>query len=216
MTGLLASLPMTTEHLDRARESAQRTYDRRRARRAAGMLAEIPPNRWDDETRRIICTLATIAAPSRIDPLLEAFDGQPADHLVELGPLPSSMCLRGHAHGNAELAAACDMLPGAHVAQTINAYDSGTLHTDAPARPFPAGWDRIPPEGTESLEEAMGAELERMGLHTDAPARHPLYPDAVGCPAHGPHPHERPGLFPPMKCLDCPECVHDNGADYHA
>lgn len=30
---------------------------------------------------------------------------------------------------------------------------------------------------------------------------------AAGCPAHGPHPHVRDGLFPPMKCLDCPTCV---------
>lgn len=85
MTDLLASVAMS-EHLPAARESAQRTYDRRRARRAAGMLAEIPPNRWDDETKRIIATLATIAAPSRIDDLLEAFDGPPADHLIEITP----------------------------------------------------------------------------------------------------------------------------------
>jgi hypothetical protein len=77
---VLASLPMTNPQ----GEGAQRTYDRRRARSAAETLATIPPNRWDDTTRRIICTLATIAAPSRIDDLLEAFDGEPADHLVEI------------------------------------------------------------------------------------------------------------------------------------
>lgn len=27
------------------------------------------------------------------------------------------------------------------------------------------------------------------------------------CPAHGAHPHERPGPFPAQKCLDCPECA---------
>ena len=94
MTGLLACLPMT-EHLAGARESAQRTYDRRRARTAADTLATIPPNRWDDETRRIIATLATISSPSRIDDALEAFDGQPADNLIEIhdeydpGPVPA-------------------------------------------------------------------------------------------------------------------------------
>jgi len=51
---------------------AQRTYDRRRARSAAETLAQIPPNRWDDTTKRILLTLATMLTPSAIDPLLEA------------------------------------------------------------------------------------------------------------------------------------------------
>jgi hypothetical protein len=117
-----------TEHLTDARESAQRTYDRRRARSAADTLATIPPNRWDDHTRRVVATLATISAPSRIDDALEAFDGQPADNLIDVDgtplprlfvqpdpqPLPSTMCGRGHLHGAPEAAAACDSLPGAH------------------------------------------------------------------------------------------------------
>lgn len=72
------------QHLPQARENAQRTYDRRAARAAADKLATIPPNRWDPETKRIICTLATIAAPSRIDDALEAFDGAGAGELVEI------------------------------------------------------------------------------------------------------------------------------------
>lgn len=64
-------------HLEQARENAQRTYDRRRARSAADTLATIPPNRWDDATRQIVATLATISAPSRIDDLLATFDEQP-------------------------------------------------------------------------------------------------------------------------------------------
>lgn len=88
---VLASLAMTQpKQLSQARESAQQTYDRRRARTAADTLALIPPNRWDDTTRRIIATLATISAPSRIDDVLvevfdpDAYDGAPAEHLVEL------------------------------------------------------------------------------------------------------------------------------------
>jgi hypothetical protein len=61
-------------HLEQARENAQVTYDRRRARSAAETLAQIPPNRWDDKTRQIVGTLATISAPSRIDDLLATFD----------------------------------------------------------------------------------------------------------------------------------------------
>ena len=50
------------------------TYARRRARRAADELAVIDPRLWDDETRRIVGTLATVSAPSRIDAALdEAF-----------------------------------------------------------------------------------------------------------------------------------------------
>lgn len=67
---------------EQGRESAQRTYDRRRARAAADTLAVIPPNRWDDHTRQVIATLATISSPSRIDDLLDAFDGDPAEQYV--------------------------------------------------------------------------------------------------------------------------------------
>ena len=81
MTALL-TCPTMTEHLPDARENAQRTYDRRRARAAADTLALIPPNRWDDHTRQVVATLATISAPSRIDDVLDAFDGEPADHLI--------------------------------------------------------------------------------------------------------------------------------------
>ncbi len=58
-------------HPNTAQANAQRTYDRRRARSAAETLANIPPNRWDDHTRRVILTLATVAAPSRIDNALD-------------------------------------------------------------------------------------------------------------------------------------------------
>lgn len=123
-----------TEHLERARESAQVTYDRRRARTAAATLATITPSRWDDETRRIVATLATISSPSRIDDLLEAFDGDAADTMIAIvGPaenphdMPSpyelagppdpawnsSRCNRGHQHSTSDNAYACDMLPGA-------------------------------------------------------------------------------------------------------
>lgn len=85
-----------SDHLPRARESAQLTYDRRRARSAAETLATIPPNRWDDRTRQIVATLATISSPSRIDDLLEAFDGEPADTMISIdgpydpGPVPAN------------------------------------------------------------------------------------------------------------------------------
>lgn len=88
-----------TEHLPEARESAQRTYDRRRARSAADTLALIPPNRWDDHTRLVIATLAMISAPSRIDDALDAFDGEPAHHLVEI---------TGDAYDRAAVAEAAD------------------------------------------------------------------------------------------------------------
>lgn len=121
MTGLLASLLMT-EHLERARENAQRTYDRRRARNAAEQLAVIPPNRWDDRTRQIIATLATISAPSRIDELLdEAFEppiggaenphDMPSPYLDAMEVLDPARCASGHLHGGASAAAACDSLP---------------------------------------------------------------------------------------------------------
>ena len=143
------------EHLEQARESAQRTYDRRRARTAADTLAQIPPNRWDDRTRQIVATLATISAPSRIDEALEAFDGEPAHHLVELTPEAydraavaeanernaaadpawnSSRCVRGHQHSTADNAYACDMLPGA-----------GTVPRPAP-RPYPQPRPRPNPD----------------------------------------------------------------------
>lgn len=68
------------------RENAQRTYDRRRARSAADTLATIPPNRWDEHTRSVIATLATISAPSRIDELLAgtALDDDATPLVVEL------------------------------------------------------------------------------------------------------------------------------------
>jgi hypothetical protein len=46
------------EHLNAARETAQETYDRRRARAAADILATIPPARWDAMTRNVIALLA--------------------------------------------------------------------------------------------------------------------------------------------------------------
>lgn len=71
-------------HLEGARENAQRTYDRRRARKAADTLATIPPNRWDNRTRQIIATLATVSAPSRIDnALTQAFDGPTWEDMPE-------------------------------------------------------------------------------------------------------------------------------------
>lgn len=51
---------------------ASETYARRRARRAADELAVIHPSLWDDETRRIVTTLATLTAPSRVDDVLAA------------------------------------------------------------------------------------------------------------------------------------------------
>lgn len=88
-----------TEHLAAARESAQQTYDRRRARKAADTLAQIMPNRWDDETRRIVATLATVSAPSRIDNVLdEAFE-------PPIGGL--------NFDGSTRAADACDRMPDA-------------------------------------------------------------------------------------------------------
>lgn len=50
------------------------TYARRRARRAADELATIDVRLWDDTTRQIVATLATMTAPSRIDTVLEEVD----------------------------------------------------------------------------------------------------------------------------------------------
>lgn len=49
---------------------ASDTYARRRARKAADELAVIDPQLWDDATRRIVATLATISTPSPIDTAL--------------------------------------------------------------------------------------------------------------------------------------------------
>lgn len=131
--------------------SAQRTYDRRRARAAAETLANIPPNRWDDGTRQIVATLATISAPSRIDDLLGELDAvavvegpAPAEYPHDM-PSPydtpdpawnSSRCVRGHQHSTADNAYACDLLPGA---------DEGTVPRPAP-RPYPQPRPRPDPD----------------------------------------------------------------------
>lgn len=64
--------PLDTRALGRAEGSrkASETFARRRARKCADELAIIDPTLWDDETRRIVTTLATLAAPSRIDDVL--------------------------------------------------------------------------------------------------------------------------------------------------
>lgn len=64
--------PLDPRALGRAEgaRKASETYARRRARKAADELAIIDPSLWDDETRRIVLTLATVAAPSRIDDVL--------------------------------------------------------------------------------------------------------------------------------------------------
>lgn len=49
---------------------ASETYARRRARKAADELAVIDATLWDDETRRIVTTLATLCAASRVDDVL--------------------------------------------------------------------------------------------------------------------------------------------------
>ncbi len=51
---------------------ASETFARRRARKAADELAVIDPSLWDDETRRIVLTLATLAPASRVDDVLAA------------------------------------------------------------------------------------------------------------------------------------------------
>jgi hypothetical protein len=62
------------------RRKAGETYARRRARAAADELALIAPALWDPETRSIVMTLATLAAPSRIDDVLD-------EHLLAVVPL---------------------------------------------------------------------------------------------------------------------------------
>lgn len=103
MTSLLASLPMTEPaHLPDARETTQHTYDRRRARAAADTLATISPARWDDETRSIIATLATMTAPSRITDLLDRelpWD-MPSPHAVSVGHF--GPCQPGCMHDNGD------------------------------------------------------------------------------------------------------------------
>lgn len=59
-------------HLRAARAIADEGNSRRRARKAADSLALIDPALWDDETKKIITTLATLAAPSRITSVLDA------------------------------------------------------------------------------------------------------------------------------------------------
>lgn len=70
-----------------ARKSSD-TYARRRARKAADELALIDPALWDDKTRQIVATLATMAAPSRIDDVL-------AEHLP---PVALCNCDDGRTH----------------------------------------------------------------------------------------------------------------------
>lgn len=90
-----------------ARAAAQDTYTRRRARAAAETLANIGPAGWDEATRRILLTLATIAMPSRIDRVLDdAFDPL-------LVPLPVAMCGSMHGHDSLDEAKACDDAPRA-------------------------------------------------------------------------------------------------------
>jgi hypothetical protein len=49
---------------------AAETFARQRARKCADELALIAPALWDEATRRIVLTLATLAAPSRVDDVL--------------------------------------------------------------------------------------------------------------------------------------------------
>lgn len=177
MTGLLACLPMT--HLDGARESAQRTYDRRRARSAADTLATIPPNRWDDETRRIIATLATISSPSRIDDALEAFDGPDVTAVVDVG---DGTLEKIKAFLRADLEqptigplAPAPPLPG-------DEYDPG---------PVPADYDMPSPYDTPDIRVAMAGELRRMGLMDDEPVPGRTWEP---CESHGEHPHQSASL----------------------
>lgn len=105
-----------------ARAKSKETYDRRRARDFAEGLVTIAPDIWDAATRQIIITLAALVTPSAIDDALHAFDGQPADTMVEihgqwataLGDVPGALCASLHHHGTLEQAKACDDLPRAY------------------------------------------------------------------------------------------------------
>lgn len=86
---------------------ASETYARRRARKAADELAVIDPRLWDDETRRIVLTLATLCAPSRVDEVLVEhmpITDDELEHVVaELGcsarsPITESPCVLGAGH----------------------------------------------------------------------------------------------------------------------
>lgn len=149
---------MTSPHLAEARAKAQQTYDRRRARDFAEALSTIPPARWDDATRAIIITLATLAVPSRIDDVL--------DELIPLREAePVALCGSMHGHDSIEQAKACDDLPRADTGpdpesdtdRWAGGYDSGVDH--------PADDD----EGTPDIRVAMAGELRRMGLMDDEP-----------------------------------------------
>ncbi len=196
-----------------ARESAQRTYDRRRARSAAETLANIPPNRWDDTTRQMIATLATIAAPSRIDDALEAFDpdahdGVGADEMIEIiGPLDVSCA--------GELAGICSGGPAHHP----DCADANAIVVESTSNTL------LGPE-VEANARAIAAHLGRRWEDIDAPRRHRYMQAAaagitapVALTASVENPHDMPapaGCAGPCGSADCDvtcAILHDNG-DY--
>lgn len=55
------------DQIDAARISANRTYQRRRARTAADVLLEVDPDLWDEHTRRVVFeTLPMLARPATV------------------------------------------------------------------------------------------------------------------------------------------------------
>lgn len=89
-----------------SRKSSE-TYARRRARKAADELALIAPALWDDKTRQIVATLATMAAPSRIGDLLDEHLPVSDDELERivaglgcnaLSPITERRCLLDDGH----------------------------------------------------------------------------------------------------------------------
>lgn len=145
-------------HLPVAREKAAQTYDRRRARKAADALATIDVALWDDATRKIIGTLATMCAPSRITTLIDHVqceaDGFSCSPECPAGPSPIIRWAE------------------THIGHTLG--QNCTVQCKA-----------APDRGTEDFREAMATELRRMGFMgpepTDEPEERCSHGAGTGC-----------------------------------
>lgn len=149
-----------TDHLQDARESAAETYDRRRARAAADILATIPPARWDAMTRNVIATLAG-RAPIPVRPLEPSWcDGQ-LGYGIRCG-LP------------ADHAGTCDP----------DSTDTGPYGIDGPGTTdirvaFAAEIDRM---GLTAEQETLGDRFPNLAEHYPNIAAMPATVDNAGCP----------------------------------
>lgn len=57
------------------------------------------------------------------------------------------------------------------------------------------------PAGSADRAHVAAEQVSTVGRWAD--------PGPAECLSHGPHPHVRDGLFPPMRCLDCQTCIRE-------